>query len=211
MEKKPGVAKNLDRGLILVHTGEGKGKSTAAFGVVLRAVGQGLRPIILQFIKGTWRTGEQKAFAALGVEMHQLGLGFVRAGAAGGPGGGGSGGGGSGGLAGEQPQARSRGRSEAEHLAQMQAAFAFAREKAATGQYDLMLLDEINVAMKLGGLDPAEVLHWLLEEKPRQMHVILTGRGAPESIVAAADLVTEMRLVKHHYQAGIGAVRGIEF
>jgi cob(I)alamin adenosyltransferase len=176
---------NLDRGLILVHTGDGKGKTTAALGTVVRAVGQGLKPVIIQFVKGNWRTGEQAAMRLLGVEMYQMGFGFVNI--------------------------RPSGKTEEEHLAQMEATFNFAREKAASGGYDLMVLDEINVAISLGGLDPSAVVRWLTTEKPRPLHVILTGRGAPPELVAVADLVTEMRLVKHHYEQGINAVRGIEF
>ncbi len=185
MSKNLGVAKDLDRGLILINTGDGKGKSTAAFGTVVRAVGQGLKPIVIQFVKGNWRTGEQKAMEILGVEMHQMGYGFMRF--------------------------RPSHKTEEEHFAQMQGTFDFAREKAATGAYDLMVLDEINVAIALGGLDPAAVIRWLQAEKPTKLHVFLTGRGAPQALIEAADLVTEMRLVKHHFQAGIGAVRGLEF
>ncbi|HYG58535.1 MAG TPA: cob(I)yrinic acid a,c-diamide adenosyltransferase [Symbiobacteriaceae bacterium] len=175
----------MTQGLILVNTGDGKGKSTAAFGTVARAVGQGLKPIIIQFIKGTWKTGEQKAMELLGVEMYQMGFGFVKI----------------------RPSVKS----EEEHLVQMEAAFAFARERAATGDYDLMVLDEVNLAMAMGGVDPQAIVHWLKHEKPKAMHVILTGRGAPQPVIDAADLVSEMRLVKHHYDSGTGAVRGIEF
>lgn len=184
-KKVLGVAKELDRGMIFVNTGDGKGKSTAAFGTVARAVGQGLKPVIIQFIKGNWRTGEQKAMEMLGVPMYQMGYGFIKI--------------------------RPSHKTEEEHFAKMQGTFDFAKEQAATGEYDLMVLDEINVAMKMGGLDPAEVVKWLTEEKPRKMHVIMTGRGAPQAIIDAADLVSEMKLIKHHYQAGIGAVRGLEF
>jgi cob(I)alamin adenosyltransferase len=185
MSKILGIAKGLERGLVFINTGDGKGKSTASFGTVARAVGQGLKPIIIQFVKGNWRTGEQKAMEMLGVEMYQMGYGFIRI--------------------------RPSHKSEEEHFAQMQATFDFAREKAATGAYDLMVLDEINVAISMGGLDPADVLRWLQAEKPVGMHVILTGRGAPQLLIDAADLVTEMKLIKHHFQAGIGAVRGLEF
>jgi cob(I)alamin adenosyltransferase len=185
MSKNLGIAKGLERGLILVNTGDGKGKSTAAFGTVARAVGQGLKPIIIQFVKGNWRTGEQKAMEMLGVEMYQMGYGFIKI--------------------------RPSHKTEEEHFARMQATFAFAREKAASGGYDLMVLDEINVAIAMGGLDSADVVRWLREEKPPKLHVILTGRGATQELIAGADLVTEMRLVKHHYEDGVGAVRGIEF
>lgn len=185
MSKNLGIAKGLERGLVLVNTGDGKGKSTASFGTVVRAVGQGLKPIIIQFVKGNWKTGEQKAMEMLGVEMYQMGYGFIKI--------------------------RPSHKTEEEHFAQMKATFDFVREKAATDAYDLMVLDEINVAMAMGGLDPAEVVRWLTAEKPRRLHVILTGRGAPQAIIDAADLVTEMRLIKHYYEEGLGAVRGIEF
>lgn len=185
MSTNLGIAKGLDRGLILVNTGDGKGKSTASFGTVARAVGQGLKPVVIQFVKGNWRTGEQKAMEMLGVDMYQMGYGFIRI--------------------------RKSHKTEEEHFARMEATFDFAREKAASGQYDLMVLDEINVAISMGGLQAADVVQWLLHEKPKSLHVILTGRGAPPELIAAADLVTEMKLIKHHYQAGIGAVRGLEF
>lgn len=185
MSENLGIAKGLERGLVLINTGDGKGKSTASFGTVARAVGQGLKPIVIQFVKGNWRTGEQKAMELLGVEMYQMGYGFIKI--------------------------RPSHKSEEEHFAKMQGTFEFAKEKAATGEYDLMVLDEINVAISMGGLDPADVLRWLREEKPVGMHVILTGRGAPQLLIDAADLVTEMKLIKHHFQAGIGAVRGLEF
>ncbi len=183
--KVTGIARNLERGLVIVNTGDGKGKSTASFGVVARAVGQGLKCLVVQFVKGNWRTGEQKAMQMLGVEMYQMGYGFIRI--------------------------RPSHKTEDEHFARMQATFDFAREKAATDAYDLLVLDEACFAMSLGGLDPELVVQWLQQEKPKRLHVILTGRGAPQAIIDAADLVTEMRLVKHYYDRGLGAVRGLEF
>jgi len=181
-----GIAKGLDRGLVLVNTGDGKGKSTAAFGTALRAVGQGMRVLVVQFIKGNWRTGEQQAPRWLpGLEWYKGGYGFVRI--------------------------RRSHKTEEEHGQRAQATWAFAREKVAGDGYDLLVLDEINVAMRLGFIDPAEVAGWLTSGKPRRLHVILTGRGAPAEVVEAADTVTEMKLVKHAYQQGIGAVKGIEF
>lgn len=181
-----GIAKGLDRGLVLVNTGDGKGKSTAAFGTALRAVGQGMRVLVVQFIKGNWRTGEQQAPQWLpGLEWYKGGYGFVRI--------------------------RRSHKTEEEHGQRAQATWTFAREKVAGDAYDLLLLDEINVAMRLGFIDPTEVAGWLTSGKPRRLHVILTGRGAPAEVVAVADTVTEMKLVKHAYQQGIGAVKGIEF
>lgn len=181
-----GIAKGLDRGLVLVNTGDGKGKSTAAFGTALRAVGQGMRVLVVQFIKGNWRTGEQQAPRWLpGLEWYKGGYGFVRI--------------------------RRSHKTEEEHGQRAQATWAFAREKVAGDAYDLLLLDEINVATRLGFIDPTEVAAWLTSGKPRRLHVILTGRGAPAEVVAVADTVTEMKLVKHAYQEGIGSVKGIEF
>lgn len=174
------------RGLILVNTGDGKGKSTAAFGMALRAVGQGMRVLVVQFIKGTWRTGEQRAARWLpGLEWYRGGYGFVRF--------------------------RPSRRTEDEHAARARQTWDFARGRVAGDVYDLLVLDEINVAMRLGFINPPEVAEWLVSGKPRRLHVVLTGRGAPAEIVGLADTVTEMTPVKHAYQRGVGATKGIEY
>ncbi len=170
----------------MVHTGPGKGKTTAALGLALRAVGQGLKVLMVQFIKGSWHYGELDAVRMLGDEYFQIlpmGRGFVKIGV-------------------EKP--------DPEDVRLVEEAWQFASEKMMSGEYDLVILDEINYAMSYKMLDPGEVLKQL-KQKPEMVHVILTGRNAPSSIIEFADLVTEMREVKHPYQRGILAQRGIEY
>lgn len=171
-------------GLVLVHTGEGKGKSTAAFGLALRAVGQGLRVFLIQFIKGTWKTGEAEAAKRLAPELEirsGLGDGFTW-------------------ITQNPDQDRLTSRE----------IWKIAREAVLSGRYGLVILDEINVAMDLGHIEPDEVIEVLRQRDPA-LHVLLTGRGAPAAIVEYADLVSEMRSVKHPFDKGITAQRGIEF
>lgn len=175
------------KGLIMVHTGDGKGKTTAALGLALRAWGSGLRVMILQFIKGGWKYGELDAIAKLGeidgrIEIRPLGLGLMS-------------------------------KSEAErqqHIEAARKAMAEAEKVVVSGEYDLVILDEINYAIKFGLIEIADVLS-LLEKKPLQEHILLTGRDAREELIDKADLVTEMKLIKHPFQKGIKAQRGIEF
>ncbi|MCI6284625.1 MAG: cob(I)yrinic acid a,c-diamide adenosyltransferase [Selenomonas sp.] len=176
-------------GLVIVHTGDGKGKTTAALGLALRAWGDGLRVLILQFIKGGWRYGELDAIAALAkndaggtIEVRQRGLGFTRKGDV----------------------------DAAEHKRAAQAALAEARAAITSGAWDLVILDEINYAVKFGLLETSDVLA-LLDARPPALHVVLTGRDAAPEVIARADLVTEMHLVKHPFQHGVKAQRGIEF
>jgi len=179
-------------GLVIVHTGDGKGKTTAALGLAMRAWGDGLSVLILQFIKGGWKYGELRAIEALGeasaagaggrIEVHRLGRGFTHKGDV----------------------------SEAEHAKAAQEALAAAREAMTSGQWDLVILDEINYAVKFGLLAVSDVLA-LLDLRPETLHVVLTGRDAAPEIIARADLVTEMHLVKHPYEKGIKAQKGIEF
>lgn len=174
------------KGLIIVHTGPGKGKTTAALGTALRAVGQGMKVLMVQFIKGSWHYGELDAARMLGEDRFQIlpmGRGFVKVGA-------------------EKP--------DPEDVRLVEEAWAFAREKLLGGEYDLVILDEINYAISYKMLAPEAVLE-TLEKKPPRVHVILTGRNAHPAIVERADLVTEMREVKHPYQKGIQAQRGIEY
>lgn len=176
-------------GLVIVHTGDGKGKTTAALGLAMRAWGAGLRVHILQFIKGGQATGELKAIAALAaadgrIAIERCGQGFTQ-----------------------------RGCSEAElagHRDAAAAGLARARELLAAGETDLLILDELNYAVKFGLVTVADVLA-LLDQRPADVHVVLTGRDAAPEIVARADLVTEMHLVKHPYTQGIAAQSGIEF
>jgi cob(I)alamin adenosyltransferase len=174
------------KGLIIVHTGPGKGKTTAALGTAFRAVGQGLKVLMVQFIKGSWHYGELDAAKTLGEDRFRIlpmGRGFVKVGA-------------------EKP--------DPEDVRLVAEAWNFARGKMQSGEYDLVILDEINYAISYKMLDPAEVAE-ALKQKPAMVHVILTGRNAHPMIVECADLVTEMREVKHPYQKGVVAQRGIEY
>ncbi len=179
------VAKaSREKGLIVVHTGNGKGKTTAALGMVLRSLGHGYRVAIVQFIKGAWEPAEKAAFSHWGeqLEFHALGEGFTW-----------------------ETQDRQRDTEKAQQA--WQTGLGFVRNP----DYKLVLLDEINVALKLGYLQVEEVLAGL-EQKPEDSHVILTGRGAPAQLVERADLVTEMTLIKHPFrEQGVKAQPGIEY
>ena len=168
------------RGLIIVHTGDGKGKTTAALGLAIRAFGAGLRVLILQFIKGRRRSGELAALDALKIDVRQLGLGFITA------------------------------ENFAEQKKSARAAIELARREISSGAWDLIILDEINYAVKFGLLEAAELLE-LIKIRPPQLHLVFTGRDALPELIDAADLVTEMKLVKHPFQRGIAAQEGIEF
>ncbi len=168
------------RGLIIVHTGSGKGKTTAAIGLAVRACGAGLRVLILQFIKGGRRSSELTALDALGIEVRQLGLGFITD---------------------ENFSAQKK---------SARAAIEAARAEILSGAWDLIVLDEINYAVKFGLLDTAEILS-LLKNRPPQLHLVFTGRDAPPELIDAADLVTEMKLIKHPLRQGVSAQVGIEF
>jgi len=174
----------------MVHTGPGKGKTTSAMGLGFRAAGQGLRVLMVQFIKGSWHYGELDAADMLnkgaGEERFKIipmGRGFVKIGA-------------------EKP--------DPEDVRLVEEAWAFASREIMSGQSDLVILDEINYAISYRMLDPERVME-TLRQKPEMVHVVLTGRNAHPSIVEFADLVTEMREVKHPYQKGIIAQRGIEY
>jgi cob(I)alamin adenosyltransferase len=173
------------RGLILINTGPGKGKTTAAMGTALRAVGNGMRVLMLQFLKGSWHYGELDAVEAFGDRfvMKQMGRGFVKVGGA---------------------------ETDPEDVRMVEAAWAEARLAILSGDWDLVVLDEINYAIGYGMLDPDAVAE-TLKNRPEMVHVILTGRGAHPKLVELADTVTEMREVKHAYQKGILAQRGIEY
>jgi len=173
------------QGLILINTGPGKGKTTAAMGTALRAVGNGLRVLMLQFLKGSWHYGELDAVQAFGGNfvMKQMGRGFVKIGGA---------------------------ETDPEDVKMVEAAWDEAREAILSGEWDMVILDEINYAISYGMLDPAKVVE-TLKTRPPMVHVILTGRNAHPSLVEIADTVTEMREVKHAYQKGILAQRGIEY
>jgi cob(I)alamin adenosyltransferase len=178
------------RGLILINTGPGKGKTTAALGTALRAAGNGMRVLVLQFLKGSWHYGELDAAEALntgpypgGFVLKQMGRGFVKVGGA---------------------------ETDPEDIRMVQDAWGEAKLAILSGDWDMVVLDEINYAIGYGMLDPAEVAE-TLRTRPEMVHVILTGRNAHPLLVELADTVTEMREVKHAYQKGILAQRGVEY
>jgi cob(I)alamin adenosyltransferase len=179
-------------GLIIVVTGDGKGKTTSSLGLAFRALGNGFRVFMVQYIKGKWKTGEKK-FAdllhahadhlGLHIEIKPMGDGFTW-----------------------DTQNR------AQDIATTRAIWEVSKEAISSGRYDLVILDEINVVMseRLGYLDPAEVVAFLKTKHP-DLHVVLTGRGAPPEVCELADCVSEVRAIKHHYKSGIKAQQGIEF
>jgi cob(I)alamin adenosyltransferase len=173
------------RGLILINTGPGKGKTTAALGTALRAVGNGMRVLMLQFLKGSWHYGELDAVEAFGGKfvLKQMGRGFVKVGGA---------------------------ETDLEDIRLVEAAWAEAEKAIYSGEWDMVVLDEINYAIGYKMLDPA-VVAATLRARPEMVHVILTGRNAHPMLVELADTVTEMREVKHAYEKGILAQRGIEY
>lgn len=176
---------DVRRGLIIVNTGPGKGKTTAAMGTALRAVGNGLKVLMLQFLKGSWHYGELDAVKAFGDSfvMKQMGRGFVKVGGA---------------------------ETDPEDVRMVEEAWDEAEQAILSGNWDLVVLDEINYAIGYGMLDAATVAE-TLRKRPEMVHVILTGRNAHPLLVELADTVTEMREVKHAYQRGILAQRGIEY
>jgi cob(I)alamin adenosyltransferase len=173
------------QGLILINTGPGKGKTTAAIGTAMRAVGNGMRVLMLQFLKGSWHYGELDAVRAFGANfiLKPMGRGFVKVGGA---------------------------ETNPEDIRLVEAAWAEARLAIYSGDWDMVVLDEINYAISYGMLDAAVVAE-ALRGRPEMVHVILTGRNAHPLLVEMADTVTEMREVKHAYQKGILAQRGIEY
>ena len=176
-------------GLILINTGPGKGKTTAALGTAFRAAGNGMRVLVLQFLKGSWHYGELDSAQALSTAegftyvMRQMGRGFVKVGGA---------------------------EADPEDLRMVSAAWDEAAAAIFSGDWDLIVLDEINYAIGYKMLD-SEVVADVLRRKPEMLHVILTGRNAHPALVELADTVTEMREVKHAYTKGILAQRGIEY
>src|SRR5437667_3914472 len=172
-----------ERGLLIVHTGSGKGKSTAAFGMVLRAIGHGMRVGVVQFVKGAWQSGERTVLARFPdlVTCRAMGEGFTW-----------------------DTQDRAR------DIAASRAAWDMAQAMLADPSYRLVLLDELNIVLRYGYL-PVDDIIAALKAKPRDLHVVVTGRNAPPALVEAADLVTEMTLVKHPFRAGVKAQKGIGF
>ena len=177
------AGKTVEKGLLIVHTGTGKGKSTAAFGLALRMLGRGHRVGVVQFIKGGWHSAERDALATFGdqVSWHTMGEGFTWE---------------------TQDLARD--------IAAAERAWAKAQDLMADPSFGLVILDELNIALRYDYLDLATVLAALAARRP-DLHVVITGRNAKAQLIEAADLVTEMTLVKHHFAAGVKAQPGIEF
>ena len=175
--------KTVEKGLLIVHTGTGKGKSTAAFGLALRMLGRGHRIGVVQFIKGAWHSAERDALAQFGDQViwHTMGEGFTW-----------------------ETQDRAR------DVAAAERAWAKACELMADPSLSLVILDELNIALRYDYLDLNAVITELTGRR-RGLHVVVTGRNAKPELIAAADLVTEMTLVKHHFAAGVKAQAGIEF
>ena len=174
-----------EKGLIIVHTGAGKGKSSSGFGMILRCVAHGMPSAVVQFIKGAWDTGERRLitthFADL-CQFHAMGEGFTW-----------------------ETQDKTR------DIAAARAGWEKAKELIRNPEIRMVLLDEINIALRYDYLDIGEVLEFLKTEKPPLTHVVLTGRNAKEELIEAADLVTEMTLVKHPFRSGIKGQPGVEF
>lgn len=189
MEKRKAVqdaevaSKTIEKGLLIVNTGPGKGKSTAAFGLALRMLGHGRRVGVVQFIKGAWHSGEKDALAAFGDRLawHTMGEGFTW-----------------------ETQDLER------DIAAAKAGWAKAKELIADESISLVILDELNIALRYDYLPLDEVVATLTARRP-DLHVVVTGRNAKPALVEAADLVTEMGQVKHHFAAGVKAQQGIEF
>jgi len=177
------AAKTIEKGLLIVHTGAGKGKSTAAFGLALRVLGRGQRVGIVQFIKGGWHSAERDALARFGNQLiwHTMGEGFTW-----------------------ETQDRAR------DVAAAERAWAKALELMAVPGLAMLILDELNIALRYDYLDLGSVVA-AFAARPAGLHVVVTGRNAKPEMLAAADLVTEMTLVKHHFAAGVKAQPGIEF
>ena len=179
------ATKTGEKGLIIVHTGKGKGKSTAAFGMIFRQIAHGQKCAVVQFIKGAMSTGERDLILekfADSCSFFTMGEGFTW-----------------------ETQDKIR------DIEMAQAAWAKAKELILDETNHMVLLDEINIAMRYGYVDVAEVVAFLRDEKPPMTHVVLTGRNAAEALIEAADLVTEMELIKHPFRSGVKAQKGVEF
>ncbi len=181
--EKPQPARRARRGLVLVHTGPGKGKTTAALGLAFRALGWGWSVLMIQFVKGSWKTGEKRLADALSLPFKILPMG--------------------GGIELEQKDKNAA-------RAKCLEAWRLAETALADGTYDLVILDEINIALAHGHLDSAQVVE-AVASRPRWKSVVLTGRRASRPIIELADLVTEFHEVKHPYAKGVKAQKGIEF
>lgn len=177
------ATKTIEKGLLIVHTGKGKGKSTAAFGMVMRAVGHGMNVGVVQFIKGRLETGEKAVLQRFAdqVTVRRMGEGFTW-----------------------ETQDRQR------DVAAALAAWEIAKEMIGSGAYKMVLLDELNIVLRYDYLDIKDVVE-TLSSKPEDVHVIVTGRNAKDELIEIADLVTEMTMVKHPFRSGVKPQAGIEF
>jgi cob(I)alamin adenosyltransferase len=177
------AAKTIEKGLLIVHTGKGKGKTTAAWGLMLRALGRDMRVGVVQFGKGAWETGEKAAIAKFGDQIvwHTLGEGFTW-----------------------ETQDRAR------DVAAAEAAWAIAQSLMADPSIGMVILDELNISLRYDHLPIADVVAALQARRP-MLHIVVTGRNAKPELLEAADLVTEMTPIKHHFAAGVKAQLGIEF
>lgn len=177
------ATKTEERGLLIVHTGKGKGKTTAAMGLAVRCIGHGMKVGLVQFVKGVWETGERRvleAFPELCV-MKAMGEGFTW-----------------------ETQDRQR------DIAAAGRAWAMAQEMIADPSFNMVILDELNIVLRYGYLAIDDILP-VLQAKPRDLHIVVTGRNAHERLIEAADLVTEMTVIKHPFRSGVKAQPGIEF
>ncbi len=177
------AGKTIERGLLIVHTGKGKGKSTAAFGMVFRHIGHGMRAGVIQFVKGSWGTGERtvlEKFPEL-VTIKAMGEGFTW-----------------------ETQDITR------DIAHARAGWEEAKRMIADPSYRMVMLDELNIVLRYDYLPLAEVLE-VLKNRPADKHIVVTGRNAKEELIEIADLVTEMELIKHPFRSGVKAQAGIEF
>ena len=177
------ATKTEEKGLVIVHTGKGKGKSTAGFGMVFRALGHGMKIGVVQFVKGSWDTGERWVLEKFPdqVTISALGEGFTW-----------------------ETQDRTR------DIAMARGAWEQAKALIMDESYDMVLCDELNIVLRYDYLPVEEVIQ-VLKAKPQMKHVIITGRNAKDELIEAADLVTEMEMIKHPFRAGVKAQKGIEF
>ncbi len=181
--------KNRDKrtGITLVHTGDGKGKSSSAFGMVFRAAGSGMRICVIQFIKGGWKTGEQRAASRFdNIEWHVLGEGFTW-------------------------KTGRDGKEPGQDRKSCREAWTFSQQKILSEHFDMVVLDEINYCCGYGWLTGKEIADFIRQQKPPWLHLVLTGRNAPQELIDVADTVTEMKMIKHAFEQGIKAQQGTEF
>ena len=181
------VQKKDEAGQVIINTGGGKGKTTAALGLAIRSAGHGQKVLILQFIKDAWKTGESKMMERLGpeIEMEQLGKGFIK-------------------VEDGKLQITEEDRKNAEE------SLRYTIEKISSGKYDLIILDEINNLIAYGLVDLQEIIN-IIRQRPKGLNLVLTGRGAPDELIDIADTVSEIREIKHAYSKGIKAKKGIEY